>query len=155
METLLALDQAGIAVVVIGGWGIDALIGRQLRSHSDLDLVTDERRFDRAVAALQKLGFAPWNHDPAPGPIGELEISSALTLRDRALRVIELHAADLTKLQPARGTIGGNRVACLSADYQLQAQLQMGRTWTPRRRSNRKRNLLAVRGALKRDVNGA
>ncbi|HEU4738995.1 MAG TPA: hypothetical protein VFS54_07925, partial [Solirubrobacterales bacterium] len=71
IETLLALDLAGVAVIVIGGWGIDALLGRQLRSHSDLDLIVDQRQFDRAPGALRGLGFTLWNHDPAPGAIGE------------------------------------------------------------------------------------
>lgn len=148
-ETLAVLDLAGIAVVVIGGWGIDALVGRQLRPHADLDLIADEREFDRAARALEELGFRPWNHDSSPGPIGEVPISAAQTFRDCALRVVELHAADLRKIDSVEGSIGDRPVSCLSADCQLQAQYAMGRTWTPRRRTNQRRNIAALLSALK------
>ena len=154
VEALRALDAAGVETVLIGGWGIDALVGEQLRPHRDLDLVADESQLGPAIEALRGLGFEPWNHDPAPGPIGELRISSAQTFRDRALRVVELHAADLAELEPTEGTLGAHPVYCLSADHQLQAQLQMGRTWTPQRRANQRRNLAAVDVALKSDVTG-
>lgn len=151
VEVQCALDRAGVETVLIGGWGIDALIGEQLRPHADLDLLADETLLEPAAAALAKLGFKPWNHDEAPGPIGEVRVSSARTFRDHLLRVVELHAVDLREVKPAKGTIGEARVLCLSADHQLQAQRQMGRTWTPRRRSNRRRNLDAVSGALEGD----
>ncbi|HEY6730588.1 MAG TPA: hypothetical protein VI039_06140 [Solirubrobacterales bacterium] len=154
-ETVRTLDQAGIEAILIGGWGVDALVGRQLRSHADLDLIVDEREFDRAIGPLRRLGFELWNHDPSPGPIGKLPISVAQTFRDSALRVVELHAADLGEVGATEGTIGGMRVACLSADHQLQAQHEMGRTLTSQRRLNRQHNLAAVRKLLNRDMTSA
>jgi hypothetical protein len=155
LDALRALDDAGVETVLIGGWGIDALVGEQLRPHADLDLLADEDQLERAVEALAGLGFEPWNHDPAPGPIGGVHVSSAQTFRDRALRVVELHAVDLSAVDAARGRIGTMPVPCLSAGHQLHAQRQMGRTWTPQRRSNQRRNLAAVAGALKSDADGA
>jgi Aminoglycoside-2''-adenylyltransferase len=38
VEVLTALDAGGIDYWVEGGWGIDALLGRQTREHRDLDL---------------------------------------------------------------------------------------------------------------------
>jgi lincosamide nucleotidyltransferase A/C/D/E len=35
------LEQSGIRVWLEGGWGVDALLGRQLRSHNDLDIAID------------------------------------------------------------------------------------------------------------------
>src|SRR3954469_20281113 len=32
------LEDAGVAVWIDGGWGVDALLGRQLRPHKDLDI---------------------------------------------------------------------------------------------------------------------
>lgn len=155
LEALRALDDAGVETVLIGGWGIDALVGRQLRPHADLDLLADESQLEQAFEALAGLGFEPWNHDPAPGPIGEVHVSSAQTFRDRALRVVELHAVALSEVEAARGRIGEVPVPCLSAEDQLHAQRQMGRAWTPQRRSNRKRNLAAVAGAIESDVGEA
>lgn len=144
VESLRALDRAGVETVLIGGWGVDALLGRQLRPHRDLDLLAAEGDLDRAVAALGELGFQPWNHDPSPGPIGELPLSSGLTLRDSALNVVELHACDLAGFDPAAGRIDGTRVSCLPAEMQLKAQDAMGRTLTPWRFLSRRRNLAAI-----------
>lgn len=148
--TMQALEEAGVRTVLMGGWGIDALVGRQLRSHSDIDLLADESEFERAIEILTQLGYEPWNLDSGPGPIGDLHVSAAQTLRDGALRVVELHATDLGQVRPTEGTIVGKTVACLTAEHQLQAQQVIGRTWTPQRRLNRERNLAAVQGALQR-----
>ncbi|HWJ41908.1 MAG TPA: hypothetical protein VNR67_00575 [Solirubrobacterales bacterium] len=152
---LEALDEVGIEAVLIGGWGVDALVGEQLRGHSDLDLIVDEHELGRAVAVLGELGFRPWNRDSDPGPIGSLPVAFAQTLRDRALRVVELHGVDLRQVDAAAGTIAGKPVACLSADHQLEAVHRMGRAWTPQRRLSRRRNLAAVESVLQGDVNSA
>jgi lincosamide nucleotidyltransferase A/C/D/E len=149
LETMMALELAEIEVVVIGGWGVDALIGRQLRPHADLDLIADRGELDRAAEVLRGLGYETWNHDHSPGPIGEVPISAARTFRDGALRVVELHGADLRQVDSVQGSIEGHPVACLSADSQLRAQYAMGKAWTPRRRSNQRRNIAAVLSALR------
>jgi lincosamide nucleotidyltransferase A/C/D/E len=148
-QVLQALDEAEIPTVLIGGWGIDALTGRQLRPHSDLDLLVDEADLARATEVLRKAGYEPWNHNPDPGPIGELHVfTTAQTLRDQALRVVELHAIDLRKVNSVTGAIDGRHVSCLPAEEQLKAQSLTGKTWMPQQRLKRRRNLAAVRGAL-------
>jgi lincosamide nucleotidyltransferase A/C/D/E len=147
---LQALDEAGVKTVLMGGWGVDALVGRQLRSHGDLDLLTEETQLDRAIATLGQLGYEPWNRDTDPAPIGNQSVSVVQTLRCPSLHVIELHAADLEGMHPARGTLAGRHVACLTAEQQLKAQQMIEKAWTPRRRLNRQRNLAAVQGALQR-----
>ena len=39
LEILNVLNAANIPVWLDGGWGIDALIGKQTRQHDDLDVV--------------------------------------------------------------------------------------------------------------------
>lgn len=41
VRLLDALDGADVAVWLDGGWGVDALLGKQNRSHDDLDLVVE------------------------------------------------------------------------------------------------------------------
>jgi lincosamide nucleotidyltransferase A/C/D/E len=53
LEILADLAEAGCSVWVAGGWGVDALVGRQTRSHRDLDLALDARN---QTAALRTLG---------------------------------------------------------------------------------------------------
>src|SRR5579863_10060142 len=54
-----ALDAAAVPYCLAGGWGVDALAGRQSRSHDDLDVVVDNYDEDvqRAIDALAPLGF--------------------------------------------------------------------------------------------------
>jgi len=38
VEIIKLLEQSGIEVYVDGGWGVDALLGKQTRKHDDLDI---------------------------------------------------------------------------------------------------------------------
>ena len=58
-ELLDALAERGIDVRLDGGWGVDALLGRQTREHDDLDLFSERRDEDALVALLRERGFAP------------------------------------------------------------------------------------------------
>jgi Aminoglycoside-2''-adenylyltransferase len=51
-ELVDRLRDAGVAVWVDGGWGIDALVGEQTRPHGDLDIALPTRHWARARAAL-------------------------------------------------------------------------------------------------------
>jgi lincosamide nucleotidyltransferase A/C/D/E len=58
LRVLDALDAAGVRVGVTGGWGIDALLGRQTRVHGDVDLGVPSDSVDGAIGALEALGYA-------------------------------------------------------------------------------------------------
>jgi lincosamide nucleotidyltransferase A/C/D/E len=153
IEVLHALEQEGIETVLIGGWGIDALVGRQLRTHADLDLLADEKDFESAISALENLGYRPWNQTSASGPIGELHVfSAAQTFRDTSLRVVELHAVNLRQVCSVTGSVAGREVHCLPARHQLQAQRLVGRNWFPGHRLKHRRNLAALQIALRGDL---
>jgi len=51
------LEEAGIAVWVDGGWGVDALLERQLREHDDLDLVVQLADAVRLVEVVEREGY--------------------------------------------------------------------------------------------------
>ena len=57
LAVLDLLAAAGVTPVVDGGWGVDALLGRQTREHTDLDLAVPTSSQDAAVAALRAAGF--------------------------------------------------------------------------------------------------
>lgn len=148
LEALGAFDEAKVETVLIGGWGIDALGGRQLRPHADLDLLVDEDDFERATATLEGLGYRPWNRS-GPGPIGELQrFSVAQTFRDGALRVVELHAVVLERLRTDTGSIGGRPVTCLTPEDQMRSQQLVGRNWTRGQRLKHRSNVAAILLAL-------
>ena len=51
------LREAGVSFWLAGGWGVDALVGRQTRSHRDLDLLVDAEAEETALAVLGRLGY--------------------------------------------------------------------------------------------------
>jgi lincosamide nucleotidyltransferase A/C/D/E len=57
LEVVDALSAAGIRVWLDGGWGVDALVGRQTRGHRDVDLALDVRDVRGTLAVLHGLGY--------------------------------------------------------------------------------------------------
>ncbi|MDQ3485221.1 MAG: hypothetical protein M3445_07400 [Actinomycetota bacterium] len=50
LAILAALEATGTRLWVAGGWGVDALVGRQTRARRDLDLLLDAQRLEATVA---------------------------------------------------------------------------------------------------------
>ena len=123
-------DEAGLAFWVDGGWGVDALLERQTRAHSDLDLAVeldDLPAFERILkvqgyARLDRPGGADWNW--------VLQNSSGLS--------VDLHGFVLDSdgngilgnpseksMFPVgslegTGSLGGVRVRCVAAPFVLE-----------------------------------
>ncbi len=57
VELLQLFDRHGIAVVVDGGWGVDALLGKQTRSHGDLDIALQHKDVPKLRALLEARGY--------------------------------------------------------------------------------------------------
>ena len=128
LSVMTLLRAAGVDVWIGGGWGIDALLGRETRPHRDLDLMHRVEQEPTVVAALAEAGFAEtldWR------PV-------RFVVTDPAGREIDLHplafAPDGSAVQasferdrpfvyPARcfvtGRIGDSAVGCLSAEQQV------------------------------------
>ena len=58
LSVLALLRAAGVDTWVAGGWGIDALVGRETRPHRDLDLLHRVEQEPTGVTALGESGFA-------------------------------------------------------------------------------------------------
>jgi Aminoglycoside-2''''-adenylyltransferase. len=58
LAVLRTLDRASVHHVTSGGWGVDALLGRQTRVHDDLDVGVDIERLDEIVALLAQRGYS-------------------------------------------------------------------------------------------------
>jgi lincosamide nucleotidyltransferase A/C/D/E len=59
LAVLAALRTAQVRAWLAGGWGIDALLGRQTRPHRDADLLHDIADEARALTVLADLGYRP------------------------------------------------------------------------------------------------
>ncbi|WNF00908.1 amino acid transporter [Streptomyces luomodiensis] len=128
LEILDTLRKAGADVWIGGGWGIDALLGRQTRPHRDLDLMHRQEQEPAVVAALAEAGFTEsLNWRPV-----------RFVVADTAGREIDLHPLAFTpdgratqaSPEPGRpfiypaacfvtGVIQHRTVPCLSAEQQV------------------------------------
>ena len=66
VELLAALGDHGVDGCVGGGWAVDALLGEQTRSHSDLDLWLPAEHLEPLFVALTAHGIdrvLPWPGD--------------------------------------------------------------------------------------------
>jgi lincosamide nucleotidyltransferase A/C/D/E len=48
------VEESGIVMWLDGGWGVDALLARQLRPHNDLDIAIDWKDVPRLRSTLEK-----------------------------------------------------------------------------------------------------
>ncbi len=132
LEVLDALKVSAMETWVDGGWGIDALIGRQTRPHADLDLVVALQDVERVLAALGGLGFT----------VAVDERPTRLELYDGDGRKIGLHTvtfrpdgSGVQVLQDGtefvyraegfagKGRIGETEVQCLTPEVQIDCHL--------------------------------
>ncbi len=114
------LDKLGIKIWIDGGWGVDALLGKQLRPHKDLDIAINQKDVPNLLKFLGHEGYKEIRRD------GEHNV----VLADEKGREIDYHAfitdgtghivggiaypdASLT----GTGSIDGQTVRCISAEY--------------------------------------
>ena len=139
LEIVGRLESDGIRYWIDGGWGVDALLEEETRSHDDLDLVITRVQSGQAQTALAELGFAH-AREIVPG------LPARIVLRDKQGRQVDVHPVVLDPagdgwqeldskawgLYPAaglqgKGIIGGQRVPCLTPELQLRHRL--GYAW--------------------------
>jgi lincosamide nucleotidyltransferase A/C/D/E len=142
VRVLDALERAGISILLDGGWGVDALLGEQTRTHTDVDLAIDARDIDAAVSALRALGYEH-DRDAEPGlPARYVLVASEERQVDLHRLVLDgdgngwqpLSETEAWGFYPAEerttGMVGGRRVACITPSLQLRFHL--GWEWDER-----------------------
>jgi len=67
VELYTLFDQHGIQVWIDGGWGVDALLGRQTRKHDDLDVALRHSNVSALCKLLEDYGY---RHVPSGGSWG-------------------------------------------------------------------------------------
>ena len=124
LDLLDAFERAGVAVWVAGGWGIDALVGRQTREHRDLDVlyrIEDDPRIREVLAAAGYIPDTDWwpvrveFRGPSYVDIHPLAFAPDGSATQSALdgTTFDYPASAFTA-----GTIAGRSVGCLSAAQQ-------------------------------------
>ena len=92
------LATIGIRAWLTGGWGIDALLGRQTRPHKDLDVLVLLDDILRVRRLMESRGYALkelWSENrPVLDSLGS-QVDTAYVLRDQDGRELDLHAITL------------------------------------------------------------
>ena len=126
-RVLTALDDAGVGVWLEGGWGVDALVGKQTRPHRDLDLDIDASNDRLALHVLTELGYeieTDWrpNRIELIAAAGWVDLHPLLFDPDGSARQPALDGGIHTfpKAYFDSGTLAGRPVGCFSVEAQLR-----------------------------------
>ena len=136
IQTAAALDAAEVRCWVMGGWGIDALLGEQTRAHHDLDLLVSVSDLPPLEAWLREEGFCrayEWQENAHARLHGE-SWDTAFVEQHADGRELDIHAVRIEEGSillattdpwelPSRpldgvGEICGRAVACVTAEAQ-------------------------------------
>ena len=132
------LDQDGVRCWVMGGWGVDALLGRVTREHKDLDLLVLITDLPRYADIVQRHGFGrkdEWGENQRIA-VGAVPFDSAFVDAHPDGREIDVHVIDVDPqgvvtqfhIDPwplprdaisGAGTIAGRMVRCVTRDAQI------------------------------------
>lgn len=129
-----------ISVWIVGGWGIDALLGEQTRPHKDLDVLLLVDDVVRAREYLARDGYHVemlWSENRWDVDVNGVEVPTAFVLQDTDGRQVDAHAMRLDDqgnglpaweaegliLTPdhlgGKGLIAGVTVCCVSPEMQI------------------------------------
>jgi lincosamide nucleotidyltransferase A/C/D/E len=132
-----SLDARGVRCWVMGGWGVDALLGRVTREHKDLDLLVHREDLVRYAEVTRVAGFVrklEWSENRTLEVDGVTYDSAFVDAhpdgREIDVHVVDVHEGAVVQLHegpwplPAdalsgRGTLAGRAVRCVSRAAQL------------------------------------
>ena len=124
------LDAVGVAVWIDGGWGVDALLGRQSRPHADLDIVIQAKDVQKVRHLLETQRYkevprpdtSTWNFVLSNGSGREVDVHVIIFDKEgNGLYAAEekgvmYPAASLT----GNGAIDGRAVKCISPEWMIK-----------------------------------
>ncbi len=128
VELLRLIEDAQIPVWLDGGWGVDALLGTQTRTHKDLDIILSVADVPKLQDLLARRGFVlrdgklPHSFVLAGGAGLEVDVH-AVVFDDQGNGVYRMQNGE-DWIYPAegfrgRGLVGGMSVRCLSPAAQV------------------------------------
>jgi len=117
------LENIGIEVWMDGGWGVDALLGKQLRPHKDLDIAVQWKDVPELRQALAAQGYKQiredneWNFVVADNLGHEIDVHTFIyDDNGNVAEGIMYPAESLT----GTGVIDNHSVKCISPKYMVE-----------------------------------
>lgn len=132
LEIIHRLEEAGVKVWLDGGWGVDALLGRQTRPHDDVDVVI---AFDQVPLAEEILRGAGYVVTEDERPTRFVMCASQERGVDFHPVIFDQQGDGLQRLPDGtdfhypcegflgRGSVGGQTVRCITAEAQVLCHL--------------------------------
>ena len=122
LEIVELLESHGIEVWLDGGWGVDALLGKQSRPHGDLDIALRHKDVPRLRTLLEARGYrdmpregtTDWNFVLGDDHGHQVDVHSfTLGAAGKHVYGIEYPANSLTGI----GSLNGRAVKCIAAEH--------------------------------------
>ena len=124
VDLLKKSSLIGVEVWITGGWGVDAILGRQTRPHNDIDFFIQKKDTAEFIQMLSSNGY----HET------KKESEDQQVWCDSCDRVVDLHFFEFVgngtlrfenEIYPldifnGNGRIGGITVRCLTAEAQVK-----------------------------------
>ena len=110
IEIILYAEENEIDIWLDGGWGVDALLGEETRSHNDIDLFVEEKNGKTFIEILKEKGFT--------------EVIEAYTTTDHTVWKDDKDLVFEGESYPSNvfsgiGKIGNKVVKCIDAENQV------------------------------------
>ncbi len=123
VDLVRLLEAENIDVWLDGGWSVDALLGKQLRPHKDLDIAVQWKDVPRLREVLAAQGYkqiredSQWNFVLGDDKGREIDVHAFIY--DDKGNVVE-GIMYPTESLTGTGTIDGYTVRCISPKYQVE-----------------------------------
>src|SRR5215469_16165761 len=88
IDLLKRAECIGVDVWITGGWGVDALLGRQTRPHNDIDIFVQKKDTAVFIEMIKSNGYC----------VTVSEEIDTTVWRDSCDRIIDLHLFEFTEV---------------------------------------------------------
>jgi len=125
LDFVRLLNEHGIEVIIDGGWGVDALLGRQTRPHEDLDIAVKHTDVPQIRTLLEARGYHDVPRDDT--------WACNFVLGDDTGRLVDIHSFTFDEdgklifgvpypfeSLSGQGSILGTPVQCISPAWMVQ-----------------------------------
>ena len=130
MDLYTRLDNVGIKIWIDGGWGVDALLGKETRTHEDLDIVIQEKDLlkfrkilkEKKYKDIEQVDTRSWNFVLGDDKGHKIDVHVIVFDIEENGIYGSLKKGDMYPATSLSGTgiINGHTVKCISPEYMVK-----------------------------------